>query len=67
MPEREQRALVVEQVAAPGESRTVRFTLTPQQLAFWNRAMQEVNEPGPVAVHVGNSSANLKSASFRVV
>jgi beta-glucosidase len=50
----------------PGESRTVRFTLTPQQLAFWNREMQEVNEPGPVAVHVGNSSANLKSAEFRV-
>lgn len=52
---------------APGESRTVRFTLTPEQLAFWNREMEEVNEPGPVAVHVGNSSANLKSASFVVV
>ena len=51
----------------PGESRTVRFTLTPQQLAFWNREMREVNEPGPVAVHVGNSSAALKNASFRVV
>ena len=50
----------------PGESRTVRFTLTPQQLAIWNREMQEVNEPGPVAVHVGNSSANFKSAEFRV-
>jgi beta-glucosidase len=51
---------------APGQSRTVRFTLTPQQLAFWNREMKEVNEPGPVAVHVGASSANLKSASFVV-
>ena len=51
---------------APGESRTVRFALTPAQLAFWNRDMQEMNEPGPVAVHVGNSSANLKSAKVAV-
>jgi beta-glucosidase len=51
---------------APGESRTVRFTLTPAQLAYFDRAMKEVNGPGPVAVHVGNSSASLKSASFVV-
>jgi beta-glucosidase len=51
---------------APGESKTVRFTLTPAQLAYWDRQMKEVNGPGPVAVHVGNSSANLKSASFVV-
>ncbi len=50
----------------PGESRTVRFTLTPEQLAYWNREMEEVNGPGPVAVHVGNSSASLKSAGFVV-
>ena len=50
----------------PGESRTLKFTLTPRALAFWNREMQEANEPGPVAVHVGNSSASLKSASFVV-
>ena len=51
---------------APGESRTVRFTLTPAQLAFWNREMEEVNEPGPVAVHVGNSSASLKTTQLVV-
>ena len=51
---------------APGESRTVKFTLTPAQLAYFDRAMKEVNGPGPVAVHVGNSSANLKSAGFVV-
>jgi beta-glucosidase len=51
---------------APGESRTVRFTLRPEQLALWNREMEEVNEPGPVEVHVGSSSASLKSASFVV-
>jgi beta-glucosidase len=51
---------------APGESKTVRFTITPAQLAYFDRAMKEVNGPGPVAVHVGNSSANLKSAEFAV-
>jgi len=51
---------------APGESKTVRFTLTPAQLAYWDRTMKEVNGPGPVAVHVGNSSANFKSAGFVV-
>ena len=50
----------------PGESRIVRFTLTPEQLAFWNRDMKEVNERGPVEVRVGNSSSSLKSASFVV-
>ncbi|MXO60172.1 beta-glucosidase [Altererythrobacter salegens] len=50
----------------PGESRTVRFTLTPAHLAYWDRAMNEVNGPGPVAVHVGNSSASLKSSGFVV-
>jgi beta-glucosidase len=51
---------------APGESKTVRFTLTPAQLAYWDRAMKEVNGPGPVTVQVGNSSADLKSAEFVV-
>jgi beta-glucosidase len=51
---------------APGESKTVRFTITPAQLAYFDRAMKEVNGPGPVAVHVGNSSASLKSAEFVV-
>ena len=49
---------------APGESSTLRFTLTPSALAIWNRDMKEVNEPGPVAVHIGNSSASLKTAQL---
>jgi beta-glucosidase len=49
---------------APGESRTVRFTLAPSHMAFWNHDMKEVNEPGPVAVHVGQSSASLKTAQL---
>ncbi|RIV81159.1 beta-glucosidase [Aurantiacibacter xanthus] len=52
---------------APGESREVRFTLTPEALAFWNIDMEEVNEPGPVEVHVGPASDRLQSARFEVV
>ena len=51
---------------APGESSTLRFTLTPSALAIWNRDMKDVNEPGPVAVHVGNSSAHLKTTQLEV-
>ena len=53
---------------APGESRTLTFRLTPDKLAIFNRAMEEVNEAGPVTVHVGPSSATerLQSAEFAV-
>jgi beta-glucosidase len=51
---------------APGERRTVRFTLEPRHLTVWNREMREVVEPGPVIVSVGNSSALLKTAELTV-
>lgn len=52
---------------APGEQRTVRFTIEPRQLAIWNLAMEEVNEPGPVTLSVGNSSAALKAVEVQIV
>ncbi|MFC3099227.1 glycoside hydrolase family 3 N-terminal domain-containing protein [Alteraurantiacibacter palmitatis] len=48
----------------PGESRTLSFTVTPAQLSFWNRDMVEVNEPGPVTLSAGNSSANLRTTEI---
>ncbi|MXO88211.1 glycoside hydrolase family 3 N-terminal domain-containing protein [Alteraurantiacibacter aestuarii] len=50
-----------------GESRTLRFTLAPQQLAFWNSDMEEVNEPGPVTLSAGSSSARLHSTQIEVI
>ena len=50
----------------PGERRTVTLTLEPRHLTVWNREMQEVVEPGPVIVSVGNSSASLKQAEFTI-
>ena len=47
-----------------GESKTVSFTLTPKQLAFWNKQMVEVNEPGPVTLSAGNSSASLQTTEI---
>ena len=51
---------------APGERKTVTFTLDERHLALWNRAMREVVEPGPVIVSVGNSAASLKQAEFTI-
>ena len=52
---------------APGERRTVTFDLAVSQLAFLNRDMRWVVEPGQVRVMVGTSSADLPlTASFEI-
>lgn len=45
---------------APGETKTVEFTLSPAELAFLDAAMKEVVEPGKVNVMVGASSADIR-------
>ena len=50
----------------PGEKRTVRFTLAPDALAFWNIDMKRVVEPGTFTISAGPSSATLKSAKLIV-
>jgi beta-glucosidase len=52
---------------APGERRTVRFTLTAEHLEFYNRAMERVVEPGRFDIMVGPSSAMLETISLDVV
>ena len=50
----------------PGESRTVTFTLTPDQLAIWH-AGKWLIERGEIRVMVGSSSEDIRGrASFRV-
>jgi beta-glucosidase len=51
---------------APGERRTVRFTLGPKALRIWNVAMKEVVEPGRVEIMAGNSSVRLQSAILTI-
>lgn len=50
----------------PGETRTLTFTIPARQLAIWNDALAEANEPGPVQLWAGNSSANLTSTLVEI-
>jgi beta-glucosidase len=52
---------------APGESKTVRFSLGPEALGLLDEAMQRVVEPGAFDVMVGNSSTSLETVSLEVV
>jgi beta-glucosidase len=44
----------------PGESRTVTFTLNTALMAFYNRGMEYVVEPGEIRVYVGASSEDIR-------
>ena len=44
----------------PGEKKTVTFTLTPADLALWNREMRFVVEPGVFQVMIGSSSEDIR-------
>ncbi|HEX8180512.1 MAG TPA: glycoside hydrolase family 3 N-terminal domain-containing protein [Pyrinomonadaceae bacterium] len=50
----------------PGERRRVSFTLGPEQLGFYNRALRHVVEPGAFQVFVGTSSVDGLTGSFEV-
>jgi beta-glucosidase len=52
---------------APGESKTVAFTITPDKLAFYNLNMERVVEPGWFDVMVGGSSVKYQTAKLEVV
>jgi beta-glucosidase len=47
-----------------GESKTVSFDLTPEDLKFYNRQLKYVNEPGEFKVFIGTNSQDVKEASF---
>ncbi|MFL5605275.1 MAG: fibronectin type III-like domain-contianing protein, partial [Gemmatimonadaceae bacterium] len=49
---------------APGERRTVRFTLDVRDLAFYDAGMRHVAEPGAFRVFVGGSSAVTREGRF---
>ncbi len=53
---------------APGASRTVRFTLTPSDVGFYDASARFVVEPGTVEVYVGTSSDDTPlSSEIKVV
>jgi beta-glucosidase len=51
---------------APGESQTVRFALTPNDLAFFGPGMTRIVEPGAFHVFVGTSSADVQQTTFHL-
>jgi beta-glucosidase len=50
----------------PGERRTIRFELKPDDLALWNQQMKHVVEPGSFTLSAGPNSVELKSVKFEV-
>lgn len=51
---------------APGEKKTVKFTLGPDALSLVNREMKRVVEPGRFEIMVGTSSTGLKTVNLEV-
>jgi len=51
----------------PGESRTVSFTLTPEDLSLYDRNMRKVVEPGTFTIWAGGSSLATAEAHFTVI
>ncbi len=49
-----------------GEHKTVKFILTADELKFYNRDMQCVNEPGNIKIFVGGNSRDVKEADFKL-
>jgi beta-glucosidase len=52
---------------APGEAKTVEFTLGPDALSFYNEEMRRVVEPGLFDVMVGGNSVDLTKTVLEVV
>ncbi|MCJ2184323.1 glycoside hydrolase family 3 C-terminal domain-containing protein [Novosphingobium sp. 1949] len=50
----------------PGETRTLTFTLGPDDFSLWNEAMEEVVEPGLFDIGVGASSAALQTVTLEI-
>jgi beta-glucosidase len=48
----------------PGESKTVSFTLTNNDLSFYRRDMSFGSEPGKFNVFIGGNSRDVKKAEF---
>ncbi|GIV62408.1 MAG: glycosyl hydrolase [Rhodothermaceae bacterium] len=51
---------------APGQTKTVTFTLGPQDMTFYDQAMQPVIEPGFFTVYAGGSSEDVIQTRFEV-
>lgn len=46
----------------PGESKEISFTVTTEELTFFNSELKRIWEPGKFLIHIGTSSSHVKSA-----
>ena len=51
----------------PGETQTVRFRITPEKLALYNREMRRVVEPGMFNIMIGANSVNTMKQPLEVI
>ncbi|MBL8163971.1 MAG: fibronectin type III-like domain-contianing protein, partial [Anaerolineae bacterium] len=52
----------------PGEAKTVQFDLDARHLAFYDRGMRYVVEPGDIEVLIGSSSQDIRlSGTFEII
>lgn len=49
-----------------GESKQVRFSLTANDLRFYNDKLQYIYEPGAFTLYIGGSSADVQEAKFEL-
>ena len=47
-----------------GETKTVTFTITPEDLKFYNQELEYKNEPGEFEVMVGPNSKDVQTLTF---
>lgn len=52
---------------APSEEKTVTFSVTEEQLRFWNAQMQHVSEPGDFQLMVGYADHFVSEKTFKLV
>ncbi|WP_242918604.1 beta-glucosidase BglX [Pontibacter liquoris] len=50
-----------------GETKTITFNISPDDLKFYNNDLEYVLEPGDFKVFVGTNSRDVKEAAFKVV
>lgn len=49
---------------APGQSKTVKFTLSNQELGLYDAQMKWIVEPGKFDIMVGSSSADIRQVEI---
>jgi beta-glucosidase len=50
-----------------GESKEVKFTITVEDLKFYNDSLQWIYEPGDFKVFIGGNSRDVKEANFKLL